>query len=446
MNVGFATVDATPPVGTYLGGYARWGASDGVRDRLEASAIAFANPAGEGAIVLLLDLVFIHHEVTATVRARLAERTGVPAEHILVNCSHSHATPYGAPGDRGAAHHRMFTPTLVERCVEAGIAAWNSRAPAELAVREGCSDLGVNRRLSRPDGTADFGWNETGSNERCVHVLTVDRGGRRLFTLAAYPCHPIVFSPANRKVSADWVGAFRRTLAAQTGAPAVFMQGGCADVNPRHEWSDHDSEACEHLGARFAADVLRTLDEAAPASLGDGPIRGATRAVPLDLTPEIVDGRPLPYWRGVVRDKPLPKLLADALRWRCFPWTTRVARGDDGTWRIPLDVHALRVGDLAIAAQGSEAFHQTGASVRRRSPFPHTIFAGYANDMIGYVPPPAEIPRRGYEVDTVPYLYALPGRFAPTAEPAAVEATVALLEALRNDDDEVVRTPRSAEA
>ena len=38
------------------------------------------------------------------------------------------------------------------------------------------------------------------------------------------------------------------------------------------------------------------------------------------------------------------------------------------------------------------------AEVKRRSPLPRTLFAGYANGTIGYVPTPESYPEGGYEV------------------------------------------------
>ena len=50
-----------------------------------------------------------------------------------------------------------------------------------------------------------------------------------------------------------------------------------------------------------------------------------------------------------------------------------------------------------ITAPG-EIFCETGAEVKRRSPLPRTLFAGYANGTIGYVPTPESYPEGGYEV------------------------------------------------
>jgi hypothetical protein len=58
---------------------------------------------------------------------------------------------------------------------------------------------------------------------------------------------------------------------------------------------------------------------------------------------------------------------------------------------------------------------ESNIGVNRRSPFSQTLFAGYNNGKVGYIPLPEEYLRGGYEVDE-PYLSArLPGLLAPRA-------------------------------
>jgi hypothetical protein len=65
---------------------------------------------------------------------------------------------------------------------------------------------------------------------------------------------------------------------------------------------------------------------------------------------------------------------------------------------IPAEMHALRLGNVALATAPGEIFTETGMEVKRRSPLPHTCFVGYTNGAIGYVPIPAAYTEGGYEV------------------------------------------------
>ncbi|MCB9507154.1 MAG: hypothetical protein H6698_05060 [Myxococcales bacterium] len=435
LRVGFGRADSTPPLGTYLGGYARWPVSRSVRDRLLATAVCFER-GGDVAVVLCVDLVFAHARFTERVRDAVRRALGVDGADVVVACSHSHSTPYGTPGDVGPRHHRRHVEGTIAALAQAAKLAWDARRPATLSVTRGRCTVGVNRRLPGPDGIAGFGWNDAGSNDHELQLVEArDADGARLGVLVSLPCHPVILSPKSTAVSADWVGEMRSRVEAELGVPCGYLQGACGDICPRHEWDAHDEEACVRTGARVAADVLAAASSGRAEVVTDGPVRVTSSEVPLDLVPETTTagGPPLPYWHGVVRQVRLPKPLVDFLLWRSFPWATPVGRARGGGDTVALNVTVVRVGGLVFACHGSEPFHETGIAVRDTSALSaaadaQVVFVGYANAMIGYVPTPAAIPQRGYEVDIVPYLYRLPGRFAPTAEPTAVARTRALID------------------
>jgi hypothetical protein len=66
---------------------------------------------------------------------------------------------------------------------------------------------------------------------------------------------------------------------------------------------------------------------------------------------------------------------------------------------VAAELMALRLSDAVgmITAPG-EIFTETAQSVIAGSPFPHTLFAAYANGTIGYVPTRAAYAEGGYEV------------------------------------------------
>jgi len=312
------------------------------------------------------------------------------------------------------------------------------------------TNIGINRRLPDSQGRVDFGWHEAGPYDPEVRILAARaEDGSLLGVLVNHGCHPICLPPWNRRASADWVGAMRRRVEAVSGAPCFFMQGAAADISPRHEWvpkwgrgrnprgphaAATDAEACAVLGEGIAEDVLAAL-EGRGEPIEGGPVRAETERVLLALQSERdTGGDPMPYYRGVDRERRLPRWLVDALLDHAFPWVTEMNSGPEGVTRVPLSIYGLRVGGLLIAAHGSEPFSQTGSRIVRDSPSPHTLFAGYANAMIGYIPTRSAIPGGGYEVQTAPYLYRLPGLFTPEAEPRACVQTLALLERLMRPD------------
>lgn len=67
--------------------------------------------------------------------------------------------------------------------------------------------------------------------------------------------------------------------------------------------------------------------------------------------------------------------------------------------RIPAQLEALQLrADIAVATAPAEIFTEIGRSVVDRSPFAHTLYAGYTNGRIGYVPTVHAYEEGGYEV------------------------------------------------
>ncbi len=84
-------------------------------------------------------------------------------------------------------------------------------------------------------------------------------------------------------------------------------------------------------------------------------------------------------------------------RWRpdAFEAAKREAANLPPTLKVP--VSAARIGPLAIATNAGELFVEWGLSIKKRSPFPHTIVSELTNDWVGYEPTAQAFEHEGYE-------------------------------------------------
>ena len=83
----------------------------------------------------------------------------------------------------------------------------------------------------------------------------------------------------------------------------------------------------------------------------------------------------------------------------------------------------MRIGELALVAMPGEPFAQVGVEVRRRSSFRVTMFSGYSNGNLGYIPMRSDYEHGGYGVWNSP--------LAPGSAEAVIEAATELLQSLR---------------
>ena len=81
--VGVAETEITPPLGFPIAGYYYERLAVGTHDPLKAKAIVFLGDADQAAIVVC-DLTGVAADLTAEVRRRAAEKTGIPAPNIVV--------------------------------------------------------------------------------------------------------------------------------------------------------------------------------------------------------------------------------------------------------------------------------------------------------------------------------------------------------------------------
>jgi len=125
-------------------------------------------------------------------------------------------------------------------------------------------------------------------------------------------------------------------------------------------------------------------------------VDAAKNAIPV-AGPVVVD-----YAR---RDVDVPRCRAEAQRaeaitrlgWRpeAFEGAQRTAAAMPRTLQVP--VSAARIGPFALASNAGELFVEWGISVKKRSPFPHTVVSELVNDWIGYAPTEQAFQHEGYE-------------------------------------------------
>ena len=83
----------------------------------------------------------------------------------------------------------------------------------------------------------------------------------------------------------------------------------------------------------------------------------------------------------------------------------------------------MRLGDdLALVSLPGEFFVETANAIRDAAGVPHLLVVGYANQMMGYVPPADAFASAGYEVGRT--------MFEIEAEKVIVEAAVAAIRSL----------------
>ncbi|MFL5756660.1 MAG: neutral/alkaline non-lysosomal ceramidase N-terminal domain-containing protein [Chloroflexota bacterium] len=431
LRAGFARRDITQPLGTpsSLGLFT---AVTEIWDPLSATAVVLESD-GERIALVGLDLCGLLAASHRSIRDAVAARTGLAADRVVLNVSHSHSAPYISADLQELLrpyglrlHDDDYAASLQTAVAEAVAEAADTATPARVAVGRGLVErVAGNRRPKLSDGRTVHRYGRPPQELRDlpeglidpeVTVVRFDRpDGRPIGAILSYSCHPTASGlgyPTN--VSADFVGHGRTKVEDPTGLTCVFLQG-CAGDQGTGKWvSATPWEDTVAMGDRFARGVTEALATAHPVE--EGELLVVRSLLPLDLDPMSVAELEARF-DGAVGDRDSADI---------------VAIGDRLVMARRLDelavaaIVTIRLGPaLAIVVLPGEVFLEHGLRIRAGSPFADTLVAAYNDSTLQYIPTEAAFPDGAYEVDGG-WRYIRPGEGERLADEA-----VRSLESLR---------------
>lgn len=376
--------------GLYLGGFGayRQRRSNEIHDQPWCRALAVSD-GNEAFVLAALDLVGASAPLLQAIREDAARLTGLPPQHILIACTHSHASPdmqglWGGTGDGYRTH-------VAHRAGTAIWEAWLGLGPARIAAAT-AQLPGVTRNRR--------GWPETDDTLTVVRVTT--DSGNALATLVNFACHPTASGPTNTAVSRDWCGYAVDAVERELGGIAVYVNGAIGDVNPAHDAGFTDAEA---LGAAVADAAMRA---AADASEIGGAVRVRMRALELPLNLERLSARVegalartgfvlsalgktggLRTAASAIHAAGRPD-LAQVVAALHMMSERRLEHRDGRTYLPTLCGHAGIGDDLEALAAPGEVLTRLALPLRASMGSRHRLFLGLTHDTLGYFIPEDE--------------------------------------------------------
>lgn len=160
---GWASASITPDQPVALEGQVRTRVSTHVQDPVTATALAMERKpetgAVESAILISCDLVAIRTGILEGLRERLASRlSGFDVRKVFLHATHTHTAPAMTPGlydiPEGVMQPADYIEFLVGRLADCAEQAWKSRKPAGVSWALGHAVVGHNRRAVYKGGDA----------------------------------------------------------------------------------------------------------------------------------------------------------------------------------------------------------------------------------------------------------------------------------------------------
>jgi len=399
LQAGIAKIDITPEKPVTLAGYgSRKDLSKGVHDRLYARAVAFENK-GKQLVLVTMDLIF-SNEVLQKV---IVDEFKLKQSEVFLSATHTHSAPALRrihPGKKTPLHpnNAEYMKTLKQKLAEVVGKALNNKRAVSIGAGRGYSPVGMNRRMTQPDGSVTLGCNPYGPTDKEVLVMKIAAAdGRSIAAVFDYACHSTSLGPRNYQISGDLHGlaeAFvEKILGKGTVAPAFAGASGnidpwfriCPTFNTEPGWVPEPVL----LGAMLGEEVVRVFRDIDKTDAG-GEIRTAFAAMQLP-----------------------GKKKGQAIKKESCPPT-------------PLNVTAARVGDVAFVGIGCEVLTEIGMAIKAGSPYKYTFVVTHCNGSSGYLPPKHLYKEAGYEVTS--------SRFAPDAADMVVKQALKMLYEMQADD------------
>lgn len=404
FRVGIGVSDITPPLevgfltSSVNGTYAPF---ESVRAPLKVRVIALE--AGTDLVVLVsLDLLGLNGDaVYGWERFKAASCGAVPAQRVIITCTHTHSAPESlALSDLYASEpYKRWLADLegtIGKTISAAILSLEKVSTIELTTST-LDGFSLQRRIVSPDGVTmsdsmqpvapDLF--EKGPIDRRIRVLRfLSDGGHAVASIIHAVCHPVheMLSP---HVSPDFPGELCAMWESNpaNGFP-MFLNGAAGNVNP-------PTVSC---GEAYAVKHARAIMQKVTAGS--------------NVWGEAITGL---------------YQLSESLSFSKRPGLD-LADAD-----VTVVINMLRIGEMALVFLPGEPFVETALRIEQHSPFEHTVVIGYSECSVGYIPTGSAFAEGGYEVGPGKWSY-----LEADAEARIFGAAVAMLNRLHEKEVDVV--------
>jgi hypothetical protein len=430
IRIGWAQADITPARPCLVCGqfYAR--ISEEVLDPVTATALAL-DSGDDQAVLVSCDLVAVPDELRDEVRRRLASGAeGLDPRKVVLSATHTHTGPEVrlANWSSGTTSATLgveldvlpvdeYQKFAAERIADAARRAWATRAPGAVAFGQGTAVIGRNRRWVDTAGVATmYGRTDTpafshieGYEDHGLGlVATYGAAGRLTGLVVNVPC-PSQTSEHLFALSADYWCETRRELRRRFGK-RLFILAQCSaagDQSPHLIFDKRAHERMLELRGRTARQEIASRIAAAVADV-------------LPFIETTADRRPLLRHRAETVELPMNALseadvraaLAEAAKlraeydqekrrldanpalkkeprwyknvsaaWRRMRWFEGVAERFERQKAQPttaVELHVVRLGDLAVATNPFEYYLDFGVFIKARSRATQTMLVQLA--------------------------------------------------------------------
>ena len=454
MWIGAAEADITPDRPVSLTGQfqVRVSATNNILSRCKANVLALESrekgqPA-DCAILIACDVCYLPKDIQSRFREQVAARLkGFETDKVFLTATHTHTGPaldQGWYDDLGGAMPpEEYVAFFFDRLAAAAVKAWEGRKPGAVAWGLGHAVTSQNRRSVYADGSAvmygptdkpEFRGLEGGENHTVDFLFFLDADRKPLATAITVAC-PSQVDEGLSRLHADYWGDVRDELRRRYGEKYVVLGfcGPAGDLVPRpilRKSAEGRMEQLRKLNRRqeLARRIVRAYESTWDVVKSDvrTDVAFAHRVERFDLPGRKITD--LEYETAKKNYEPLAakaKLVGGEAAHKNW-YKKTMARYDaqkSAEPRHAVEMHVLRLGEVAIATNPFELFLDYDMRIQGRSPAGQTVLIQLASpvDDASYLP--SERAAKGGGYSAVPESSLV----GPEGGQALVERTLAAI-------------------
>ncbi|MBE6630723.1 MAG: hypothetical protein E7624_07750 [Ruminococcaceae bacterium] len=313
---------------------------------------------------------------------------------------------------------------LIERIAKAAMEAWANRAEGLYATGFGRAVVGMCRRVCYDDGSAKM-WGDVDSanfteleagNDSGVELLFTYTPDKKLTGVVANVACPAQVLEHRSFISSDYMGKLKRNLREKYGKDIQFLglvspagdqcprdlvrwvepespidDPNIERINPKYRRQDpsmFDVSGCERIARRLATEIEYALADVTE-YVGETTLQHKNMIVDLPLrrvTPaeyatakKAIEDFAKEVGEGTIN-------FADNARMHVHAGTIARFEVQKTKEIVPIEMHVLRLGDIAFATNPFELFLNYGNQIRARSKAAQTFLVQLSCGAQGYLP------------------------------------------------------------
>ncbi len=386
MSYSSADISTTEDEHTMLAGFAaRSKLHDGIHQHLFTHCLVLGDGT-QKVCIISNDLMEISPALADTMRAMIAEKSGLAVDNILMHNIHTHSAPRSGgwcnvPGGPNRAWKDRMVETVVDNAVK-NIAAEGK--PFKLEIGKGCTSINGNR------------CEKGGPVDHDVYVARFLQKGKPVVSVVNLACHPVCMGAGSLLLSSDYPGICGKYLSEAWGGEVFQLTGAAGNMDPA--LGPKMVEYAEECG-KSLADSLVNIKFSRVTSKGL-----------LRLVNETVD---LPYQIDVITPEAViahadslaasartvfPRFADDVMGWK----EEILERFEEGPVpsKLRYHLHGVDLDGVIFFFSDGEPFCEYQMEARAAFPDRAIFFAGYTNGQNSYLPSErAYQVRKGYEYE-----------------------------------------------